>query len=774
MPPIATTMRSFFSPANLLHLLVDTTTIYPDPLALTASPGLVTLLDVALFQSREGELTATVCSANVLLAALLELKKQSGTLLREVLTKGRTHMYETLGGAATANAGSTGSAATSSKEEAAAVAAGRVLSDQAEAFARSCLEGTNEAIEKLVTEPLAESANLDPNGRVGTSASTSTSTSAASARGGAAGAGAARRSPSKGGGGSRSSSSSSRPGRSSVNSSSPQKGGSAGSSDATRSYGAKKSGSKQSKSSPSAETSFWLDSTATAVAGGDHHTDGGTGKGSSSSGSSSNSSSCCYGIPPARRTNHVQRRDCWESQRLYCPDYIWADDAISFCQRMVRSLLKHRFVAGLSASRMPGAGGATGTVAGAGAGADAAQLPQSVSDAADAVLLLLRHDIPSKLHHFRVAVEADGVVTKRLYLVKCEYRAPFRAFLEAHQSVQRAPSMAVVDACLALHNSGDKAALHRRKQETERAVQEQLRKPMLLDALELERRIEEVEIGMARMLLPFTELARFLDTRRARLRAIPDVVTVEQLPALEELLRVRQVARTRRVAEATEAVAVPKSRNRAKKWNKTTAADLQGIPRDTKLSSTDIFPFGTYFHMPEEEAISLRVSSLLSRLQTLIDICKTKDGILMEKSDSDVPPSITKGLAIIDPELFRAQHGDWTEMVHEQRKLEEESNLSFTELSQVLQRAEIDAGVTAAPRQQLDMLRDRLDVLEKDRVRRFEILQEILQGLCLREMNMDIDLTAPDHDVVLELPEMSALGVFGLQLKISREPVPLG
>jgi len=760
MPPIVTTMRSFFSPANLLHLLVDTTSIYPDPLALTASPGLVTLLDVALFQSREGELTATVCSANVLLAALLELKKQSGTLLREVLTKGRTHMYETLGGAATANAGSTGSAATSSKEEAAAVAAGRVLSDQAEAFARSCLEGTNEAIEKLVTEPLAESANLDPNGRVGTSASASTSTSAASAGGGAAGAGAARRSPSKGGGGS--SRSSSRPGRSSVNSSSPQKGGSAGSSDATRSYGAKKSGSKQSKSSPSTETSFWLDSTATAVTGGDHHTDGGTGRGSSSSGSNSSNSSCCYGIPPARRINHVQRRDCWESQRLYCPDYIWADDAISFCQRMVRSLLKHRFVAGLSASRMPGAGGATGTVAGVGAGADAAQLAQSVSDAADAVLLLLRHDIPSKLHHFRVAVEADGVVTKRLYLVKCEYRAPFRAFLEAHQSVQRAPSMAVVDACLALHNSGDKAALHRRKQETERAVQEQLRKPMLLDALELERRIEEVEIGMARMLLPFTELARFLDNRRARLRAIPDVVTVEQLPALEELLRRLKPLLCRKAGTELRSGIRP------------LLLDLQGIPRDTKLSSTDIFPFGTYFHMPEEEAISLRVSSLLSRLQTLIDICKTKDGILMEKSDSDVPPSITKGLAIIDPELFRAQHGDWTEMVHEQRKLEEESNLSFTELSQVLQRAEIDAGVTAAPRQQLDMLRDRLDVLEKDRVRRFEILQEILQGLCLREMNMDIDLTAPDHDVVLELPEMSALGVFGLQLKISREPVPLG
>lgn len=521
-------MRSFFSPTNLLNLFVDTGSIYPEPLALTASPGLVTLLDVALYQSREGELTATVCSANVLLGALLELKKQCGTLLREVLTNGRT--YETLGAATITSSAGSATGTISSKEEATAIAAGRVLSDQAEAFARACLEGTNEAIERLVTEPLADTANLDPNRREGASAAAS-----AAAGGGAAGAGEVRRAPSDpaDGGGGDGSSSSNRPGSSSVNSSSSQKGGSAhaGSGGGGRPT-VKRPGSRsrQSKSSPSTGTSFWLDSTDTGGAGGDHHTDGGTGRGSSSS--SSSSSSSCYGIPPARRTNHVQRRDCWESQRLHCPDYIWADEAISFCQRMVRSVLKHRFVAGLSASRIPGA-------AAGGADADAAQLPQSVSDAADAVLLLLRHDIPSKLHHFRVAVEADGMVTKRLYLVKCEYRAPFRAFLEAHQSVQRAPSMSVVDACLALHNSGDKAGLHRRKQETERAVQEQLHKPMLLDALELERRIEEVEIGMARMLLPFTELARFLDNRRARLRTIPDVVTVEELPALEELLRVR-------------------------------------------------------------------------------------------------------------------------------------------------------------------------------------------------------------------------------------------
>lgn len=38
-----------------------------NPLTLEATPGLVTLLDVALYRAVEGELTATVCSGHALL-----------------------------------------------------------------------------------------------------------------------------------------------------------------------------------------------------------------------------------------------------------------------------------------------------------------------------------------------------------------------------------------------------------------------------------------------------------------------------------------------------------------------------------------------------------------------------------------------------------------------------------------------------------------------------------------------------------------------------------
>ena len=81
---------------SLLDWFLDPT-LSPHPLALTASPGLITLLDTALYQSREGELTSTVCSSHVLLVALLELKRQSGRLLREVTQNGRLYEHHHAG-----------------------------------------------------------------------------------------------------------------------------------------------------------------------------------------------------------------------------------------------------------------------------------------------------------------------------------------------------------------------------------------------------------------------------------------------------------------------------------------------------------------------------------------------------------------------------------------------------------------------------------------------------------------------------------------------------
>src|SRR6056300_823167 len=51
----------------------------------------------------------------------------------------------------------------------------------------------------------------------------------------------------------------------------------------------------------------------------------------SSSLSSSNMTLADAGI--GRCYEPLTRQNCWESPRLYCPDYTWADDAIGSCQR---------------------------------------------------------------------------------------------------------------------------------------------------------------------------------------------------------------------------------------------------------------------------------------------------------------------------------------------------------------------------------------------------------------------------------------------------------
>lgn len=663
---------------------------HPTPLALTASPGLITLLDVALFEAHEGEMTSTICTSNNVLMTLFELKRQCSRLVKEIALHGKTYDTNT-----SADNPASGGGSSSHDDNTKDLAQAHALVDLAMSFATACLDGTNEAIGRMVIEPLAETANL-----VETISEESSEEEGSGSGSGSSGGGAGA----SGG-----------PGKS----------------------------SSKSKSSISAgatlsnQGSFRIDTTA-----------GGEDGPSTSGGDSAGTSSLSFGIPPERRKYQPRRRDCWESQRLYCPDYCWADGVISFIHRLMRNLVRHRFV-NVHCGESSGNGDSQ------------IRLPSSVADAVNVVLLLLRHDLPAKLYQFRVAAEADGVVIKRLYLVKCEYRAPFRAFLEAHQSIQKAPSISLVDASLALHQSNSKEGLHRRTQATERAVQDALHHPKLIEALELERRIEEVEIGMARMLLPFTDLARYMENRKANFKVVPGVVEATELPALEELLRRLRPLLCRKAGSELRTGIRP------------LLLDLQGIPRDTGSSSSDVFPFGTYRFKSSSEATRLRLESLLSQLQKLVDLCSMKEGLTI-CIGSNVPQSITRGLAMIDAELFTAQHGDWMEMVMEQRKLESSSEPSFADLSETIQRAEIDAGVTAAPRKQLNMLRERLDFLEKDRVKRFEVLQEMVSEVCTRELNMDIELIAPDQDVILELPSMSPLGVFGLRLQVAQEPLPLG
>ena len=150
---------------------------------------------------------------------------------------------------------------------------------------------------------------------------------------------------------------------------------------------------------------------------------------------------------------------------------------------------------------------------------------------ASVLVQLIQSDLGMRLYHFRQAMDADAVVTKRLHLVKCEYRGPFRHFLEAHQSLLRAPSTELVDHKL----KGALPDVETLKGE----LQSLLKTPQMVEIFALEREAEQLELEIGQTLFPFSELARSLDHKKAILKVVPGVLEEEDLPALQETVRVR-------------------------------------------------------------------------------------------------------------------------------------------------------------------------------------------------------------------------------------------
>jgi hypothetical protein len=119
-----------------------------------------------------------------------------------------------------------------------------------------------------------------------------------------------------------------------------------------------------------------------------------------------------------RRTPVQNRRDCWESPRLLCPDYVWADESFTTCQRLIRSLSKHPFPQGDVDNLAPSVVSPSSTT-----GTASSAMGPSYERNAGLLLQLVQDDLPVRLYQFRCAMDAESVVTKRFYLFKCEYRA---------------------------------------------------------------------------------------------------------------------------------------------------------------------------------------------------------------------------------------------------------------------------------------------------------------------------------------------------------------
>lgn len=312
----------------------------------------------------------------------------------------------------------------------------------------------------------------------------------------------------------------------------------------------------------------------------------------SSSLSSSNMTLADAGI--GRCYEPLTRENCWESPRLYCPDYTWADDAIGACQRSLKILSKHRFITLVATngwdrySNMMTISPQDGTrVIPTPKYASSTPHPFPSLEAVHCLQFLvselLQTSIPASINKFRAATETNAVVSKRLYLVKCEYRAPMRALWESYTALNAAPRLELVESYLRDYHgvkpgeeqdsvsstlggggrssvlkkklSSDEkksaALLREQREKMEKLITEKYWKhPIFVEALQLERCCEKLEMDMSQMLLPLANVAReIMEEWKGRLRALASVreegkltltphIKWQDLPYWREFLRV--------------------------------------------------------------------------------------------------------------------------------------------------------------------------------------------------------------------------------------------
>ncbi len=201
--------------------------------------------------------------------------------------------------------------------------------------------------------------------------------------------------------------------------------------------------------------------------------------------------------------------------------------------------------------------------------------------------------------------------------------------------------------------------------------------------------------------------------------------------------------------------------------------DLQGISNEDCVDPIDYLLKPGGRPSSSENARVRRVDSLIKHLKCLSELCRTRNAFHTErKSEVEIPVSIAKGCSEADFELFRCQFLDWYDMVVRQHELARET--SFDTLADNIRYAEMENRVAGASSQSLGVVRQHLEQIVADREKRFEVLKDSVEEICLREMNLFVKLNAPEKMLTLELPKTSASGLFGVALQIAGEPLPIG
>ena len=618
-----------------------------------AIPGLITILDQALFRANEGGLTGTVSSADVLLSQFLRLKKEARELLVAVLHD--YHLYNKF----------------------------PECCDTLENFARLCIECANGVAEHLTTDKLALASNIDYTTAVSGQLS----------------------------------------GSSSALGSSPIRGMGIGSSSKDSVILLKNSIGVRRSDSEGVNTV------------------------NSATGVAFNDEAIAVHLEHASSTNMPKRRrDCYETPRLICPDYVWAEDAVLFTQRALKAIQKHPAMA-LSS-------GSANVVK-----YDLTSL--GYQEKIDLLYMLIKVELPDDFASFKAAVSADAVVSKRLYLIKCEYRAPFRGFLESHRNLQRAPDKIIVDEIVSLYQAsgklldGAKLKLDSMKESALAEKKRILDNTTLVDAFQIEHCCEVMEVAMSRMLHPYAELARLMDSKNYRLKEIQGKLAASDVASFREVLRRLKALLVRKASQEATGI-------------RPLLLDLQGESREKSLECIQIFPQEYYSYLSPERAIKKRIEKFMKMLVRLCDICI----VMVEKREYELPSSILRECADVDTELFYAQYEDWYNGARRQQELIQEG--FFDRQPETLRRAEVNLGVLKASHPTLIAVQGKLETLKKERMKRFEFLQETVSEVCSRELGVNINLIPPDDSYMLSLPQTSIIGVFGQRLLMENETLPIG
>ena len=201
--------------------------------------------------------------------------------------------------------------------------------------------------------------------------------------------------------------------------------------------------------------------------------------------------------------------------------------------------------------------------------------------------------------------------------------------------------------------------------------------------------------------------------------------------------------------------------------------DLLTVPRDDEphRSSFRTRPLSLY---PASSSMEERIDELLYELTT---ICTLVEKTLSPSThypalNIDISISVAKGCTEqYDPELLKCQLLDWFAIVDRQHLLHENQN----DLQEEIRRAEMKMSIASATHQSLNTVRESLEILEGIKAERFGVLKEMVEEVCLREMNLYVSLTGPRPQQVLELKETpSAPGLFGIPLRMVGEELPIG